>query len=92
MYLGSRRIAPIINKKYKADISARANRRFQNNQGFTYGKDTLKPTLTDKMKKIDWSGLKGTGRTISEDISFLIVRFSELELQVCDIDGVVQPK
>ena len=57
VYLGSRRIAPIINKKYKADISARTIRRFQNNQGFTYGKDTPKPTLTDKMKKnrLEWA-------------------------------------
>lgn len=56
-YLGSRRITPIINKRYKKDISARTIRRFQKNQGFTFGKDVVKPTLTAKLKKqrLEWA-------------------------------------
>lgn len=49
-YLGSRRIAPIINKRFKIDISPRSIRRFEKIQAFTYGKDVVKPVLTTAIK------------------------------------------
>lgn len=50
-YLGSRQIAPIINKRFKTDVSGRSIRRFKKNQGFTYAKDVVKPVLLPRTKK-----------------------------------------
>ena len=48
---GSRTLTPLINKRFKIDISAASIRRFQKVQGFTYGADVQKPYLTEAMKK-----------------------------------------
>lgn len=49
--LGSRRITPIINKRFKADISARSIRRFEKTQGFGFKKVQEKAKLTPVHKK-----------------------------------------